>query len=180
MKIEITHDKPFAGGRIFLGRIGEHERVWLATSEGISRHTDLQNLDDCLSSKLSFTRDAFLFRGDRAIAEINRLYNSGLSDEGTNFLTEIAHKIWEKSLSPQELKQFKLRAEKELIEEGFEKTADIDSMRGKEKRNAIKDILQSLNLGISEPYIREDDKVGRNDLCPCESGKKYKKCCGKK
>ena len=21
--------------------------------------------------------------------------------------------------------------------------------------------------------------VGRNDLCPCGSGKKYKKCCGK-
>ncbi|MCX6383069.1 MAG: SEC-C metal-binding domain-containing protein [Actinobacteria bacterium] len=21
-------------------------------------------------------------------------------------------------------------------------------------------------------------KVGRNDLCPCGSGKKYKKCCG--
>ena len=23
------------------------------------------------------------------------------------------------------------------------------------------------------------DKIGRNDLCPCGSGKKYKKCCGK-
>ncbi|MFQ7436849.1 MAG: SEC-C metal-binding domain-containing protein [Ruminococcus sp.] len=22
-------------------------------------------------------------------------------------------------------------------------------------------------------------KVGRNDPCPCGSGKKYKKCCGK-
>ncbi|KJS32187.1 MAG: preprotein translocase subunit SecA [Desulfatitalea sp. BRH_c12] len=26
---------------------------------------------------------------------------------------------------------------------------------------------------------RSDDKVGRNDPCPCGSGKKYKKCCGK-
>ncbi|HNV13003.1 MAG TPA: SEC-C metal-binding domain-containing protein, partial [bacterium] len=25
----------------------------------------------------------------------------------------------------------------------------------------------------------EGNKVGRNDLCPCGSGKKYKKCCGK-
>lgn len=24
-----------------------------------------------------------------------------------------------------------------------------------------------------------DNKVGRNDLCPCGSGKKYKKCCGR-
>ena len=26
---------------------------------------------------------------------------------------------------------------------------------------------------------RQADKVGRNDPCPCGSGKKYKKCCGK-
>ena len=26
---------------------------------------------------------------------------------------------------------------------------------------------------------RETPKIGRNDPCPCESGKKYKKCCGK-
>ncbi len=27
--------------------------------------------------------------------------------------------------------------------------------------------------------VREQPKVGRNDPCPCGSGKKYKKCCGK-
>lgn len=26
--------------------------------------------------------------------------------------------------------------------------------------------------------IRKEKKVGRNDPCPCGSGKKYKKCCG--
>ena len=31
---------------------------------------------------------------------------------------------------------------------------------------------------ISVPVVRETPKVGRNDLCPCGSGKKYKKCCG--
>jgi len=25
----------------------------------------------------------------------------------------------------------------------------------------------------------KSDKIGRNELCPCNSGKKYKKCCGK-
>lgn len=29
------------------------------------------------------------------------------------------------------------------------------------------------------PYVRENPKVGRNEPCPCNSGKKYKKCCGK-
>ena len=26
---------------------------------------------------------------------------------------------------------------------------------------------------------RKAVKIGRNDPCPCQSGKKYKKCCGK-
>ena len=30
-----------------------------------------------------------------------------------------------------------------------------------------------------EPVKRDAKKVGRNDLCPCGSGKKYKNCCGK-
>ena len=29
-----------------------------------------------------------------------------------------------------------------------------------------------------KPATRSDKKVGRNALCPCGSGKKYKKCCG--
>ena len=28
--------------------------------------------------------------------------------------------------------------------------------------------------------IRKEKKIGRNDPCPCGSGKKYKQCCGKK
>jgi preprotein translocase subunit SecA len=31
-----------------------------------------------------------------------------------------------------------------------------------------------------KPVIRHGAKVGRNDPCPCGSGKKYKKCCGMK
>lgn len=32
----------------------------------------------------------------------------------------------------------------------------------------------------ARPYVkRADQKVGRNDPCPCGSGKKYKKCCGR-
>ncbi len=30
-----------------------------------------------------------------------------------------------------------------------------------------------------EPYRRQAAKIGRNDPCPCGSGKKYKNCCGK-
>ncbi|MBP6328011.1 MAG: SEC-C domain-containing protein [Dokdonella sp.] len=30
---------------------------------------------------------------------------------------------------------------------------------------------------VSLPYVRTTHKIGRNDPCPCGSGKKYKRCC---
>jgi preprotein translocase subunit SecA len=37
----------------------------------------------------------------------------------------------------------------------------------------------SVDETIENKPETNQDKVGRNDLCPCGSGKKYKKCCGK-
>ena len=34
------------------------------------------------------------------------------------------------------------------------------------------------NENIKQP-VKNENKIGRNDLCPCGSGKKYKHCCGK-
>ena len=35
-----------------------------------------------------------------------------------------------------------------------------------------------INAGAEDmPYMRASAKIGRNDPCPCGSGKKYKKCC---
>jgi hypothetical protein len=31
--------------------------------------------------------------------------------------------------------------------------------------------------GKGETYVRPGSKIGRNDACPCGSGKKYKTCC---
>jgi preprotein translocase subunit SecA len=32
---------------------------------------------------------------------------------------------------------------------------------------------------VSKPKVRKEEKIGRNDPCPCGSGLKYKNCCGK-
>ena len=42
-----------------------------------------------------------------------------------------------------------------------------------EKFKEIQKAYKATNMVIN------DNKVGRNDACPCGSGKKYKKCCGK-
>jgi len=48
-----------------------------------------------------------------------------------------------------------------------------------------KELAQALESGGDEtsgtqPVQRSQKKVGRNDPCPCGSGKKYKQCCGKR
>lgn len=48
-----------------------------------------------------------------------------------------------------------------------------DGILSKEKRKEIKAAYNSTKTVVKE------DKIGRNDPCPCGSGKKYKKCCGK-
>ena len=42
------------------------------------------------------------------------------------------------------------------------------------QREGQREVMPSIT-----PYKREGQKIGRNDPCPCGSGKKYKKCCGK-
>ncbi|MCM8828881.1 MAG: SEC-C metal-binding domain-containing protein, partial [Candidatus Omnitrophica bacterium] len=32
--------------------------------------------------------------------------------------------------------------------------------------------------GVKQQPVRVGTKIGRNEPCPCGSGKKYKKCCG--
>ncbi len=32
--------------------------------------------------------------------------------------------------------------------------------------------------GVQQPVTRTEPRVGRNDPCPCGSGRKYKRCCG--
>lgn len=36
--------------------------------------------------------------------------------------------------------------------------------------------IQKMWMKMHTPWIRKDKKVGRNDLCPCGSGKKFKNC----
>ena len=63
-------------------------------------------------------------------------------------------------------------------------------LRRSETAKITKAALQSINSvdggqssidnpDVNRTVVREEPKVGRNDPCPCGSGKKYKNCCGK-
>ena len=57
-------------------------------------------------------------------------------------------------------------------EHGWQYTIDVDP----DKPEDIADL--DILLNKPEP-VKAEEKIGRNDPCPCGSGKKYKKCCGK-
>ena len=48
-----------------------------------------------------------------------------------------------------------------------------------ENNSLLKQSDNNAKKNNNSPYIRSGKKVGRNDPCPCGSGKKYKQCCGK-
>ncbi|GGG91227.1 preprotein translocase subunit SecA [Silvibacterium dinghuense] len=61
-------------------------------------------------------------------------------------------------------------------------TTTIDSIEREFQRRKERDLEHARMAGggnsSSEPVQRRSDKIGRNDPCPCGSGKKYKKCHG--
>jgi len=53
----------------------------------------------------------------------------------------------------------------------------VEDLRKQEEQNLV---FSSGEEGLSKkPTQRDSQKVGRNAPCPCGSGKKYKKCCGR-
>ena len=66
----------------------------------------------------------------------------------------------------------------EVSQEAVIDSAFMDSMKEYLGNLGPKELEHLIN-GVQEPYINPFAGIGRNDPCPCGSGKKYKKCCGK-
>ena len=77
-------------------------------------------------------------------------------NEGFDMFNEMIHNIWEDTVkflyrvvNPEKIKR--------------RKVAEPTITSGEE---------------ANKPIVKKGRKVGRNEPCPCGSGKKYKKCCG--
>ena len=60
--------------------------------------------------------------------------------------------------------------------EGLENVNNVFSPKN---RQSVKAPEKSGEETVRKPIVNEGPKIGRNDPCPCGSGKKYKQCCGK-
>ncbi len=80
--------------------------------------------------------------------------------------------------------QVMARVRQEVLQKLFRvqlaQESDVEKMEAARRRQ--QQIILNRAGGDGEgkkPAIRDEDKVGRNDPCPCGSGQKYKKCCGR-
>ena len=90
--------------------------------------------------------------------------------EGFEMFSAMIETIREKTLST--LFRIKIASEDEVDRDAMEK-------RKREQREMRLSRGRDEEKAAQQPLKREGEKVGRNSPCPCGSGKKYKKCCGR-
>ncbi len=73
----------------------------------------------------------------------------------------------------------KMRPFKDPIDDKKRDDLIIASAAGVMRMHAYFLTQRSAYLPESGTFIRRRKKVGRNAPCPCGSGKKYKRCCGR-
>ena len=66
-----------------------------------------------------------------------------------------------------------------IIERAKRFSAPLKEMARRMSDDGQKPGIATLDLARDKVKDEKGNKVGRNDLCPCGSGKKFKKCCGK-
>ena len=88
-------------------------------------------------------------------------------------------------ISPEILSQAKTPEQRKMVVNIYRKMLE-DNVNINDEREVKKWLKKNPEVARGEPpapkvetYKREEPKVGRNEPCPCGSGKKYKKCCGK-
>jgi tetratricopeptide (TPR) repeat protein len=122
---------------------------------------------DCLDCEItqSFFEMDIVIEIRSARKEILQLKNSypELYNLKKQFFDDVLNR--HKEVYLQETYRKKLKKYQKLRPERFEPDED--------------DLLIDDEYFNQQPYTRPEPKVGRNDPCPCGSGKKYKKCCGK-
>jgi preprotein translocase subunit SecA len=92
-----------------------------------------------------------------------------------NIKTEICHNIFRSASSLMAFQQFLSKLPQRTT---HQETTAFENQETKPARGS--EVVSEANEAIAKATpVRTGPKVGRNDPCPCGSGKKYKQCCGK-
>lgn len=114
-----------------------------------------------------------------------------------NKLEKVLNELFviDKKILKEEIDSFSIAIKNEApLEEAIETFLEAYEIESEEEKEILKEELKKLSLGVKrwtlkghtqgevdnkKKTIINEEKIGRNDPCPCGSNKKYKKCCGK-
>lgn len=154
-----SHKETYDVGIIYDEELGLYAIPFYGTFNKIFEvkdYTKVLNYDACIK---------YFLENDKYSANLIRL----VASKHKNFM-EIVNAVLGKNYTLEELlKKYKRRYVDNKI---------ISSTTVLYRSNAFSGTLGIIEENENRPEIDTTQKIGRNDPCPCGSGKKYKKCCG--
>ena len=112
---------------------------------------------------------------EEVMEELRQAYEEDLPDPGI-----IAWDDLEEALAlGQEAAMIKLISCHSLISDVHSEMSCWACFRENQQPPVRDDLLLPAEYEVVDPIYRTEPKIGRNDPCPCGSGTKYKKCCGR-
>ncbi len=137
---------------------GKEERIGSERMREVERVILLQSVDNHWIDHIDAMDQLRQGIGLRAIGQQDPVI--AYTDEGFNMFNEMNHHIKEDTIKY----LFNI-----TIEEPVERKQVID----------VDHLSSNVDADSDNKTVKKEDSIGRNDDCPCGSGKKYKKCCGR-
>ena len=154
-----SHQEEYDVGIIYDKELGLYAVPFYGTFNKIFEvkdYTKITNYDECIK---------YFLRNDKYSANLIRT----VAEKHKNFM-EIVNAVLGKNLTLDDLlRKYKRRYLTNKI---------MSSTTVLYRSNAFSSTLGIIEDEENKPEIDLSQKIGRNDPCPCGSGKKFKKCCG--
>ena len=115
---------------------------------------------------LALTLNSAIVGGESLRKEVTALLDSGKLGSNSSMAAQAVQAIY---MDPKRFREIYVKQHKGFFNDPEEEIPHIHEP-------VIEEMPQMPGKG--KPIVRESPKIGRNDPCPCGSGKKYKKCCG--
>lgn len=156
-----SHNEEYDVGIIYDRELGLYAVPFYGTFNKIFEvkdYTKITNYDECIK---------YFLRNDKYPANLIKI----VAEKHKNFMTIVNAVLGKNYTLDDLLRTYKRRYLSNKI---------MSSTTVLYRSNAFSSTLGIIEDIENAPDIDNSAKIGRNDPCPCGSGKKYKKCCGAK
>ena len=152
----------------------KEEKAGKENLNGFIRYVYLRNIDKRWVDHLDALEDIRDAASLMSYAQKNPLveYKNTASDAFDDMIESITEAVVRTVNAVRITVQPRVQAQQRKMHEVHQTPADLMS---RNQKTAVTSASQAQNTTV----VRSQPKIGRNDPCPCGSGKKYKNCCGR-